>query len=197
MDSNATCSIIWRSVTGDRTKSTFEPESDGVLAGHFVFPKGEVVGTTAMIRVPLAGSAPYYQLVTNAPDALLLILELLTWIGLIPGLVMAIVGFTRRALSRRYEETWGIVVDGPPGDNRPHLRWMDLSRTLRLTPLDDDDGGIRVGDELPVYSDRLNSRPIRLDPPSSDGKAFVVVGLVLLGVGAAAGITQIVLMFLE
>ena len=40
----------------------------------------------------------------------MLVLELLTWVGLIPGITFLVLGYVRRAFAARYEQTWGIII---------------------------------------------------------------------------------------
>ncbi len=140
----------------------------------------------------------YYLEVTSAPDAIALILELLTWVGLVPGVVLLVAGYTRRALASRFEETWGVVIPSPAGSDHPWFRWMDLRRELRSAPVNSHEGDLpKVGDEVKVYFDRRNPDNGRLDDPAGDGRALRVVGWLLVGVGVAAGVAQLVALFLE
>lgn len=128
-------------------------------------------------------------------DSLALVLELLTWLGLVPGVVLLIVGYTRRALASRFQETWGVIIPSPAGSTHPWFRWMDLARQLQSAPVPNDhDQRLEIGDEVTVYFDPRNPENGRLDHPSADGKILRVIGWVLTGVGAGAGIAQLVLL---
>jgi len=130
-------------------------------------------------------------------DVLLLVLEILTWVGLVPGILLLILGYLRRAFAARFEETWGVIIASPAGTEHPWFRWMDTERTLQSAPvpLDSDSGSVpEIGDEVRVYFDRRDPEHGRLDHPASDGRVLRVLGWVLTGVGAAAGIAQLAVM---
>lgn len=135
---------------------------------------------------------------TSAPDAIALVLELLTGVGLVPGVILLIIGYTRRALAGRFEETWGVIIASPAGTEHPWFRWMDLARELHSAPVAADAADLpRIGDEIKVYFDRRNPDNGRLDDPTGDGRALRVVGWLLTGLGLGAGIAQLVALFLE
>ena len=56
---------------------------------------------------------------------------------------------------------------------------------------------IKVGDEVEVFFDPRNPDGARLDHPSADGRVLRTVGWVLTGVGAGAGIVQIIALIAE
>lgn len=135
---------------------------------------------------------------TSAPDAIALILELLTGVGLVPGVILLIIGYTRRALAGRFDETWGVIIASPAGTEHPWFRWMDLARELHSAPVAADAEDLpRVGDEVKVYFDRRNPDNGRLDDPAGDGRALRVVGWLLTGLGVAAAAAQLVALFFE
>lgn len=135
---------------------------------------------------------------TSAPDAIALILELLTGVGLVPGVILLIIGYTRRALAGRFDETWGVIIASPAGTEHPWFRWMDLARELHSAPVAADAEDLpRVGDEVKVYFDRRNPDNGRLDDPAGDGRALRVVGWLLTGLGLAAAAAQLVALFFE
>ena len=139
---------------------------------------------------------------TSASDVLALILELLTWVGLVPGVILLAAGYLRLVYSARFEKTWGVVIASPTGSGRPFIRWMDRGRELRTAPipegdLDHEGKSLAVGDEVPVYFDRRKPERGRLDNPTGDGRLLRVLGWVLSGIGAGAAVVQLILLFLE
>ncbi|MEY2848230.1 MAG: hypothetical protein RI885_895 [Actinomycetota bacterium] len=135
----------------------------------------------------------YYRNVTSASDALALVLELVTYIALAPGIVLLVVGYTRRAFASRYQHTWGVVVDSPAGTTHPWFRWLDLDREFQSAPVSGDTGRtLAVGDEVEVYFDPRNPENARLTDPTRDGHLVRMLGWILTGVGTAAGIGQLI-----
>lgn len=128
----------------------------------------------------------------------MLVLELLTWVGLIPGITFLVFGYVRRAFAARYEQTWGIIIPSPAGTSHLWFRWIDLARDAQTAPVPlDADETLAIGDEVEVYFDPRNPDGARLDHPSADGRVLRTVGWVLTGVGAGAGIIQIIALIAE
>ncbi|RIJ06218.1 sortase, partial [Clavibacter nebraskensis] len=48
-----------------------------------------------------------------------LIIEFLTWIALVPGVLLYVAGLSVRVLGRRWTATEGLVADGPAGGDGP------------------------------------------------------------------------------
>ena len=134
---------------------------------------------------------------TSATDAIALVLEVLTWVGLLPGILLLGLGYIRRALASRFEQTWGVIIASPAGTEHPWFRWMDLSRELQSAPVESSDDIPALGDEVKVYFDPRNPENGRLDDPAADGRALRVIGWILTGIGIGAGIGQLVLAFVE
>lgn len=131
-------------------------------------------------------------------DALALVLELLTWVGLVPGIVLLVAGYLRKAFAGRFQETWGVIVQSPAGTDHLWFRWMDLNRELQSAPVSlDADESLEIGDEVKVYFDPRNPENGRLDHPSADGRVMRIVGWLLVGIGAGAAIVQLVTLLVE
>ena len=124
-------------------------------------------------------------------DAISLLLELITWIALVPGLLLLLIGYVRRALGARFEKTWGIVIASPAGTEHPWFRFIDLEREMQIVPVPLADGILpEVGAEVQVYFDPKNPQHARLADPTADGHAFRLVGVLLTAVGAATAFVQ-------
>ena len=191
-------------VKDDRFRSTCPTRIGGSIGRPLGFPPSTgVVGhlfllLAVVVYPPRRRPPPTIDPVTSAPDAIALILELLTGVGLVPGVILLIVGYARRVIAARFEETWGVVIPSPAGTSYPWFRWMDLARELQSAPVEyAGDPPLAVGDEVKVYFDPRNPQKARLDDPSADGRALRLIGWILTGLGAGAGIAQLVLMFLE
>lgn len=134
----------------------------------------------------------------SAADIVSLVLELVTWITLVPGVVLVIIGYVRRWIAGGYEKTWGVIIASPAGTTHPWFRWMDAYRELQSAPVPPHaDEAREVGDEVTVYVDRRNPERARLDDPATDGRPLRVIGWILVAVGLAAAIIQLVAAFLE
>ena len=157
------------------------------------------IGACAWVRgCALISTLSYYRIVLTPSDALSLALELLTWLALIPGIVLLLIGAARRAWANRFEETCGVIIASPAGTSHPWFRWMDLNRELQSAPLPAEQvASHKVGDEVTIFFDPRNPENGRLDHPSADGKVFRVTGVVLVVIGVVAAIIQIVLLLLE
>ena len=135
---------------------------------------------------------------TSATSILSLVLELVTWVALVPGVVLLAIGYIRKALADRYEQTWGVVIPSPAGTAHPWFRWMDASRELQSAPIPaDGDEALQPGDEIMVYMDRRNPDRGRLDDPATDGRSQRIIGLIFLSIGAASTAIQIIALFAE
>ncbi|MBC7519037.1 MAG: hypothetical protein H7248_09210 [Microbacteriaceae bacterium] len=131
-------------------------------------------------------------------DAISLALELLTWLALVPGSVLLLIGLARRAWAKRFEETCGVVIASPAGTAHPWIRWLDLDRELQSAPIPLADAADHtIGDEVTVFFDPRNSENGRLDHPSTDGRVFRVTGIMLMAIGILAVLIQLILLLLE
>lgn len=129
-------------------------------------------------------------------DVVSLVLELVTWVTLVPGAVLLTVGYLRRSIAGGYEKTWGVIIPSPAGSTHPWFRWLDESRELQSAPLPADaDESLELGDEITVYIDRRRPDRARLDDPKADGRPLRVVGWILLAVGSAAAFIQLIALF--
>jgi hypothetical protein len=141
--------------------------------------------------------------VTDSSNAPALVLELLTWVGIVPGVVLLAAGYLRRAFSSRYQETWGVIIASPAGTGHPWFRWMDLGRELQSAPVPAESGHgdgtrpLRPGDEVLVYFDARRPDRGRLDDPRADGHLLRLLGWVLAGVGVLAAVAQIVILVVQ
>lgn len=134
----------------------------------------------------------------SATSALSLILELVTWVALLTGIVFLIVGYVRKAMAGRYEQTWGVVIPSPAGTTHPWFRWMDESRELQSAPIPvDGEETLEPGDEITVYMDRRNPDRGRLDDPAGDGRVPRVIGWILVAIGLAATAVQLIALLAE
>lgn len=130
---------------------------------------------------------------TDPFDAVGLIAEAFTWVGFSLGALLFLFGLIPLALSKRWVQTEGVVVAGPPTGET--YRWIDNDGEVQEA-IADDMLPREPGDELTVYFDSWRPWRGRLDSPEHDGRALRVAGLILLGVGVFSVVVSIVLMFI-
>ncbi|MBF4617188.1 sortase [Clavibacter sp. VKM Ac-2873] len=130
-----------------------------------------------------------------------LIVEFLTWIALVPGVLLYVAGVSVRVLGRRWTATEGIVADAPADDDGPAsrvLRWFDGEGDVHEAPADTPEThDLPAGSDAPVWFAPRAPWRVRTHAPELDGRALRVTGLVLIGIGVLAAVAGIVLLFLE
>jgi hypothetical protein len=132
-----------------------------------------------------------------------LIIEFLTWIALVPGIALYVAGVSVRVLGRRWRAAEGLVADAPaqPGqDGGPArvLRWFDDEGDVHEAPADTPETReLAPGSDVRVWFSPRSPWRVRTHAPELDGRALRVTGLVLIGIGAAAAIAGVALLFLE
>lgn len=128
-------------------------------------------------------------------DALSLILELFSWIGIAAGLVLLVVGLVRGAFFRGWRETLGVVVLDASGD--VVYRWLGDDGVLYEAPSTDDDTQVlEPGEDVTVYVNPRDPAVGRVDDPAHEGRALRTTGWILLGLGIVAVVVQFALLFL-
>jgi hypothetical protein len=129
-----------------------------------------------------------------------LIIEFLTWIALVPGILLYVAGVSVRVLGRRWTATEGLVADGPAGDGASSrvLRWFDHEGDVHEAEADTPETrDLPAGSDVRVWFSPRAPWRVRTHAPELDGRALRVTGLVLIGIGALAAVAGIVLLFLE
>ena len=130
-----------------------------------------------------------------------LIIEFLTWIALVPGILLYVAGVSVRVVGRRWTATEGLVADGPAGADGASsrvLRWFDHEGDVHEAQADaPETRDLPVGSDVRVWFSPRAPWRVRTHAPELDGRALRVTGLVLIGIGALAAVAGIVLLFLE
>ncbi|OUE27109.1 DUF3592 domain-containing protein [Clavibacter michiganensis] len=137
----------------------------------------------------------------NGLAAASLIVEFLTWIALVPGVLLYVAGLSVRLLGRRWSATEGLVADAPAVDGAAParvLRWFDGDGDVHEAPADTPEiRDLSAGSDVRVWFSPRSPWRVRTHAPELDGRALRVTGLVLIGIGALAAVVGIALLFLE
>jgi hypothetical protein len=126
----------------------------------------------------------------DALDALGVISEFLTWIGLLPGLVLLLVAW----VMRRAQGAWAIA-DGVAfaAAGKAGYRWYDHRFQIQeaLVPSAE---ALVPGTDVVVYYDRRNPRRWQLEPPPVAGQVPRILGRILTTVGLVSALAGIILL---
>ena len=131
-----------------------------------------------------------------------LIIEFLTWIALVPGVLLYVAGLSIRLLGRRWTTAEGLVADGPAREDGAApgrvLRWFDGDGDVHEAPADTPEThDLAAGSDVRVWFSPRSPWRVRTHAPELDGRALRITGLVLIGIGAVAAVAGIGLLFLE
>lgn len=127
-------------------------------------------------------------------DAVSLITEVLSWIGVVTGIVLVVAGFVRRAVFSGWQQTLGVVVIDGRGERV--YRWLGDDGVLYEAPANDDETQVlEPGDDVTVYVNPRDPSVGRVDDPSHEGRALRTTGWILLGLGVVSIVVQFVLLF--
>jgi len=131
----------------------------------------------------------------NTLDALAVLCELFTWIGLVGGLLLLPFGVAARAAGRRWVGTTGVIARGPGG---PLVRWFDrVGEVHQVDATTPECAGLEVGSDIPVYFSPRRPDRMRTDSPAHDGRALLLLGGILLVLGIVAWVAGFLLLFAE
>jgi hypothetical protein len=119
------------------------------------------------------------------------ILELMSWVGFVPGVPLLIIGWIISKRRCHWASTDSEVFTA--GRYRG-LRWTDSTSTSRQGPLrPDQTPELQAGHVAVLHYDICHPLQWRLEAPRHDN-TLTVLGLVLTGVGVACTIAGFVLM---
>lgn len=135
----------------------------------------------------------YDERVTEPLDAIAVAAEAFAWLTLPVGIILLIVGFSRRSWARRYQPVKAVITTVHEHDAK--LRWFGDGGAVHesSSPLT---GPIpAVGDARTVWVHPSRPESPRLDDPAHDGRALLVIGGILAGVGVIATVVSNLLPF--
>lgn len=125
--------------------------------------------------------------------------EILTFVGLIIGALLYMVGLSVRGISGRWTRSTAVIAASSTAASGPAtvIRWFDNDGDVHECPADTHETQHLVaGDDVRVWFRDRRPEKCRTHDPDLDGKGLRLIGLVLLGIGVLAGVAGIVLMFL-
>jgi hypothetical protein len=115
-----------------------------------------------------------------------LVLELLSWIGIVLGVILLLAGYLRRLAMSGWIETMGVIVAADHEVGRS-FRWLGDDGNLYDLPADTvETSHLAVGDDVLVYVNPRRADQARTDTAHHDGRPLRVMGWILLGVGLAS-----------
>jgi hypothetical protein len=131
----------------------------------------------------------------NTLDALAVLLELFTWIGILGGVLLIPLGFAARVAGRRWVGTTGVIASGPMG---PLVRWFDTAGEVhQVDATTPESVGLEPGSDIHVFFSPRRPDRMRTDSPAHDGRALLLLGGILLTIGILSWIAGLLLLFVE
>ncbi|MFO7690095.1 MAG: sortase [Cryobacterium sp.] len=120
--------------------------------------------------------------------------EFITLIGLFFGAIVYLAGLSIRGISGRWVRTDAVICAALPTSV---IRWYDHFGDVHESAADTHETAhLDPGEDVLVWFRRRSPERCRTHDPALDGKPLRVTGLILLGIGAAAAVAGIVIMFL-
>ncbi len=120
--------------------------------------------------------------------------EILTFVGLIIGAILYVIGLSVRGISGRFTRTTAVIASA---GTTTVIRWFDNDGDVHECPSNTPETHHLVaGDDVRVWFRNRHPERCRTHDPELDGKGLRLTGLVLLALGVVAAVVGIVLMFL-
>ena len=124
-----------------------------------------------------------------------LVLELLSWIGITVGIALLIAGYARRLAFSGWVKAIAVIVPAPEGEGTV-FRWLGIDGYLYELPADTAETvHLEVGDDVEISVNPRRPEQARTDEAHLEGRTIRRVGWLLLGIGVAAVVLSLVLMF--
>ncbi|MHA7142502.1 hypothetical protein ACX80T_13305 [Arthrobacter sp. Sr33] len=121
------------------------------------------------------------------------ITEVLTWVGLVPGILLILVAWIIRTSQLGWTATDAVVFVSGEGIG---YRWHDQDYEIRETLFSFREGKELVpGTEFILYYNRRDPDEYSLSEPVPPADSLRILGWVLTGIGAAAAVVGFVLIF--
>ncbi len=124
-----------------------------------------------------------------------LVLELLSWIGITVGTALLIAGYARRLAFSGWVKAIAVIVPAPEGEGTV-FRWLGIDGYLYELPADTAETvHLEVGDDVEISVNPRRPEQARTDEAHLEGRTIRRTGWLLLGIGVAAVVLSLVLMF--
>ncbi|MHA7154817.1 hypothetical protein [Arthrobacter sp. TMN-50] len=121
------------------------------------------------------------------------ITEVLTWVGLVPGILLILTAWIIRTSQLGWTATHAVVFVTGEGIG---YRWHDQDYEIREALFSFRDGKELVpGTEFTIYYNRRDPALYSLTEPVPPAHALRVLGWILAGIGALAAVVGFVLIF--
>jgi hypothetical protein len=121
------------------------------------------------------------------------ITEVLTWVGLVPGILLILIAWIVRTSQLGWIATHAVVFVNGEGIG---YRWHDQNYELRETLFSFRDGKDLVpGTEFTLYFNRRDPSLYSLTEPVPPAHSLRILGWILTGIGAVAAVAGVVLLF--
>ncbi|WP_155849400.1 hypothetical protein [Arthrobacter sp. H20] len=121
------------------------------------------------------------------------ITEVLTWVGLVPGIMLILVAWIIRTSRLGWTATHAVVFVNGDGIG---YRWHDHNYEVREALFSFREGKDLVpGTEFTIYFSRRNPVEYSLTEPVPPAHALRILGWILTGVGALSAVVGFVLIF--
>jgi hypothetical protein len=129
--------------------------------------------------------------VTGPEGALGAVLETMSWVGLVPGIPMLILGWIVAKCRCKWSKTTAEVFEAGGFQG---FRWSDGDDSQHVTLNDPADVPIMdVGTQVELYYDQCHPSRWRLAPPRHENPALLI-GWVLTGTGIVSTVAGFMLM---
>ncbi|CAD6002994.1 DUF3592 domain-containing protein [Agreia sp. COWG] len=134
---------------------------------------------------------------TTPLDAASLVVEVLSWVGLVIGIPLLIAGYLRRLAYSGWVEAMAVVV-ARDEEGATLFRWLGTDGHLYELPADTEETRhLQVGDDVAVYTNPRRPEQARTDPAHREGHLLRLLGAVFTGIGVVSVAVSIVLLVVE
>jgi F0F1-type ATP synthase membrane subunit c/vacuolar-type H+-ATPase subunit K len=124
-----------------------------------------------------------------------LVLELLSWIGITVGTALLIAGYARRLAFSGWVKAIAVIVPAAEGEGTV-FRWLGDDGHLYELPADTAETvHLEVGDDVELSVNPRRPEQARTDEAHLEGRTLRRTGWLVLGIGVAAVVLSLILMF--
>lgn len=130
----------------------------------------------------------------SALESIGLITEILTWVGLVPGLLLLLAGWIVRHSGVKWCSADGVVFMDGEGTG---FRWFDKQHGFLQARLPvEQERSVVPGSDVLIYYDAHRPMTYRTTPPPERGTILLLLGKILTAVGVAAFVAGLIVMLM-